>query len=269
MVQYCSADCQKAHRPQHKRECKKRAAEIFDESLFKQPPQKEDCPICFLTIPSMSTGRKYQMCCGKIICSGCIHAVDKMDGDIKCPFCRIPTHTSDEELRERVNKRVEVDDAEAIFNLGCYYYNGERGIPQDCDKALELWHRAGELGSANGYHNIGCAYLKGDGVDSDMEKAKHYYELAAIGGDVSARYNLGCIEEQKGNMNRALKHHIIAVGCGLDESLKEIRQFYINGYATKDDYAEALRAHQNYVGGIKSPQRDEAAAFNSKKLRYY
>src|SRR6056300_476560 len=49
MVQYCSVDCQKAHRPQHKRECKKRAAEIFDKDLFKQPPQKEDCPICFLT----------------------------------------------------------------------------------------------------------------------------------------------------------------------------------------------------------------------------
>ena len=47
MVQYCSAACQKAHRPQHKRVCKKRAAEIFDEALFKQPPLNEDCPICF------------------------------------------------------------------------------------------------------------------------------------------------------------------------------------------------------------------------------
>ena len=52
-----------------------------DIALFQQPPLNEDCPICFLTIPSMSTGSKYKTCCGKIICSGCIHAVKMMDSD--------------------------------------------------------------------------------------------------------------------------------------------------------------------------------------------
>jgi hypothetical protein len=27
-----------------KNECKQRAAEIYDEALFKDPPAKEDCP---------------------------------------------------------------------------------------------------------------------------------------------------------------------------------------------------------------------------------
>ena len=36
-------------------------------------------------------------------------------------------------------KRVEMDDAEAIYNLGCYYRDGRRGLPQDLDKALGLW----------------------------------------------------------------------------------------------------------------------------------
>ena len=61
-VKYCSAACQKAHRPQHKKECKKRAAELLDEALFKQPPPDEDCPICFLTLPSLHTGSKYKSC---------------------------------------------------------------------------------------------------------------------------------------------------------------------------------------------------------------
>ena len=33
----------------HKKQCKRRAAE--HEALFKDPPAKEDCPICFLPMP--------------------------------------------------------------------------------------------------------------------------------------------------------------------------------------------------------------------------
>ena len=76
----------------------------------------------------------------------CIHAVAKMDPDAKCPFCRVPpAHTSDEESIERVKKRMEMDDAEAIHNLGCCYAEGGYGMPQDWDKALELGIRRGSL----------------------------------------------------------------------------------------------------------------------------
>ena len=69
MVKYCGRDCQKAHRPQHKNECRLRAAELHDEALFKYPPKDKDCPICFMRMPTLETGRRYQTCCGKLICS--------------------------------------------------------------------------------------------------------------------------------------------------------------------------------------------------------
>ncbi|EJK50901.1 hypothetical protein THAOC_29984 [Thalassiosira oceanica] len=36
LVKYCGVDCQRAHRKQHKKACKKRAAELKDEELYSQ-----------------------------------------------------------------------------------------------------------------------------------------------------------------------------------------------------------------------------------------
>ena len=38
--------------------------------------------------------------------------------------------------------------------------------------------------------------------------------------------------------------------------MKQIEQLYIDGHATNDDYAKALRAYQTYVSEIKRDQRE-------------
>jgi len=174
-----------------------------------------------------------------------------------------------EEATERERKRMKVGDAHAIHNLGCDYREGIRGFPQDHTKALEYWHRAGELGIAKAYVNIGYAYQYGEGVEVDKTKANYYYELGAMKGSINARYNLGLDEEERvGNMERALNHHMIAVRAGDSDSLKEIQDFFSNGHATKEDYTKALQSYQKYLMEIKSDQRDKAAAF-SEDYRYY
>jgi len=273
LVKYCSRECQIAHRPQHKKACKKRAAELHDEKLFKQPPPKEDCPICFLLLPTHHTGYKYMTCCGKRICSGCIHAPlydnqgNKVDNK-KCPFCRTPAARTDEEVIRNEKKRAEANDPQAIYGKGINYRDGICGYPQDNTKALELFHRAGELGDAKSYGCIGNAYYDGQGVEVDETKAKHYWELSAIMGSETARHNLGANEADEGNMDRAIKHWIIAARAGENDSLKKIQDLYSNGHATKEDYMKALQSYQTYLGEIKSRQRDEAAAFDERN-RYY
>ena len=246
---------------------------ISDDELFKPPPLNEDCPICLLRLPLLASGSVYKSCCGKIICDGCHRApvYDNLGNEIsegKCPFCRTPAPYSIEEYNERVQKRVEVGDPKAMFHLGYNYDDGEFGFPQDSAKALELFIRAGELGCDKAYNNVGYAYLNGNGVEIDEKKADHYFKLAAIGGNEVARYNLGSVEEDAGNINRALKHYMIAAEGGDDISLKKIQELYTNGHATKDDYATALRAYQAYLAEIKSPQRDKAAAARAD-YRYY
>ena len=267
---YCNASCKKKHRKQHKKKCEIRVAELHDEALFREPlPEHGDCPICFLLLPSMASGRRYYECCGKIVCCGCIHApVYDNQGKIiagkKCPFCRIPPPTTDKEGAERLEKRMEMGDAYAFGIMGNYYDRGKCGLPQDSAKAIEYWQKAGKLA----YTNIGLAHDNGDGVERDAKMASHYDELAAMEGNVTARHNLGANEYNAGNYDRALKHFMIAVRGGCPHSVKKIQQMYMDGHVTKDDYANALRSYQAYLNEIKSDQRDKAAAF-SESYRYY
>ena len=247
---------------------------ISDEELFKQPPpQYGDCPICFLRLPELRTGWRYQSCCGKVLCSGCVHAPiyddqgNKVDNE-KCPFCRTSFPESEEEWIERTMKRVDSGDPLAINNQGCNYRDGRYGLPVDYTKALELFYRAAKLGDTEAYLNIGYSYENGRGVDVDLKKAKHYYELASMKGNEIARHNLGAKEADAGNWDRALKHWMIAAGSGFNPSLKYIQDFYSNGRATKEDYTKALQAYQKYLSEIKSAQRDDAAAAH-EDYRYY
>ena len=286
-VKYCNAACKKKHRHKHKKDCQdylkqvadkrneelRLAAELHDEKLFKEPPPAEDCPICMMRIPFVNTGWMYKTCCGKRICSGCSYApVYDNQGSIVekvCAFCRVPTgHVSEKEIVIRVEKRIEANDPIAISNRGCEYRDGEFGFQQDHGKALELWHRAAELGYAAAYSAIGYAYDNGEGVEVDKKKATHYFELAAMGGDATARYNLGVFERRLGNMENAAKHYIIAVGSGESDALKAIKSLYLSGHATKEDYTKALQSYQKYLGEIKSEQRDKAAAAD-EEYRYY
>ena len=91
MVKYCNRECQIAHRPQHKKACKKRAAELHDEKLFKDPPPPEDCPICILPLPLNIRRRQFQACCEKVLCDGCVFAMmdaKREEGGelVLCPF---------------------------------------------------------------------------------------------------------------------------------------------------------------------------------------
>ena len=268
MVKYCNRECQIEHRPQHKKECKKRAAVLQDIKLFKQP-LLEDCPICMIPLPSsvLTTGYRYYTCCGKFICSGCIHAVVhavaiRDGGQGPCPFCRTPAATSEEEEFERNKKRAEVDDSFAVYNMGIYYNNGHLRLPRDRAKALELWHRAGKLGCASANYNLGTAYKNGNGVERDEKKAKKYLELGAMKRDAWSRHNLANLEFNAGNHSRALKHYMLSAGGGSQDALTKIQMMKMVGNASDDDYMKALKSYQSHLDEIKSPQRDEAAAFD-------
>ncbi|KAK1746167.1 hypothetical protein QTG54_002774 [Skeletonema marinoi] len=258
-VKYCSADCQKEHRPRHKKECKQRAAALHQESLFKQPSPREECPICCLPLPFKNKEAKFQACCGKLLCAGCICAVHATDERSLCPFCRAP-ETGPSGFLKRLLKRVEADDPIAMFNLGNTTLHGMMSVPKDAKKAAGLFLRSGDLGYAPAYLNLANCYKTGKGVEKDIKKEIHYTELACIGGDILARIKLGEDAWNIGKKQDAIKHFMIGARMGHDNSLSALKVIFSHGDLPKSDFEMVLRAHKEASDEMKSEQRTAAAS---------
>eukprot|EP00985_Skeletonema_marinoi_P003296 scaffold1373_cov134-Skeletonema_marinoi.AAC.6 len=268
LVRYCSDECQNDHRPQHKGACKKRAAELRDEILFKQPESSDlgDCPICCLPLSLDRNLSILNECCGKLICVGCDYANLKreLQGRLqpKCLFCRQPMkkNVEERERNTRMMKRVEANDPVAIYEMG-----GRRHQEGDYEGAFEYLTKGAELGDAGAHYLLSIMYDMGHGVEEDENKRVHHLEEAAIGGHPDARHNLSSFELRNGRMDRAVKHAIIAANLGHDISLGFLKSAYkvgglVGGLISKDDFAATLRAHQAAVDATKSAQREEAEA---------
>jgi len=139
------------------------------EALFKDPPPpKEDCPICFSL-------RRFTSTCnylwkqknitpvverGKSICRGCVDSFCKSLDIGTCLFCKsMRMGKTEEQFFDELMKRVDVNDAGAMYVLANDYRNGNEGLNQDQEKAEELCTKqAAELGSSQAHYHLGTQY---------------------------------------------------------------------------------------------------------------
>ena len=264
LVKYCGVDCQKAHRKQHKKACKQRAAELEDEQLYNQGHERPDgdfCPICTLPIPlPMNDHSVVTFCCIKRICDGCVVAAQKR-GMHDCPFCRTPTPDTDADKVAMIQARVEKKDPDAIYFLGGKYLFGQLGLQKDIQKAVELYTESAELGSIESLYGLGVAYYYGEGVQEDKAKGAEYYRKAAIRGHVESRFRFGDHEGMEENHDRAMRHFLISAKMGHRLSLEMIEEAFKVGMATKEQYTQARKGYQDALEETKSHDRDEAKAY--------
>ena len=259
-VRCCGDNCEEEHQEQHQEECKKRVKELHDNRLFRQPDGScfGECPLCFLPLPLDPEKTAFHSCCSKIICDGCCYANRVQNGSETCPFCREPQpdDEDEEESNKRIMKRVKANDPAAMRFMGT-----ERYHEGDFDSAVEYWTKAAELGDVEAHYQLADSYSKGEGVEKDEEKAVYHYEKAAIGGDPEARHDLGCLEERDGNMEKAVKHYIIAANLGDEKSMKLLWWHYSAGNITKEELDATLRTHHAAINEMKSPEREAAEAW--------
>jgi TPR repeat protein len=184
-----------------------------------------------------------------------------------CAFCKTESACStDKERVEEMMKRVEVNDAGAMSFMGSYYRRGGKGgFMQDQEKAKELLNRAAKLGSKEAHFRLGNIYSGGDpkketGNDyrreGELKKAKFHYEAAAMAGHELARLNIGIIENESGNRERAVKHWIIAASAGQYNAMYNLMILYKHGQLSTNAIEAPLTAYNNSCAEMRSEARD-------------
>ena len=243
---------------------------ITDDILFKQPDSSHTgvCPICLIPLATDGSDYSLSACCSQCICDGCGYANQKREFearlDPKCPFCRHPVPTSQTEGKnvfwKRLIDRVKMDDPVTIGEIGSDYFNA-----RDYRSAFKYWKMATDLGNVQAHYQLSTMYQLGLGVEKSRKMEIYHLERAAIAGHAPARFNLGSIERENGNTERAVKHFIIAATQGDNKSLVKLMVLYEIGVVTDDDFAATIRAHRGAVDATKSPDRNMAAIHKRKQ----
>ena len=222
-----------------------------------------DCPICMVPLPLDLEKSTLKSCCSTAVCSGCDYANLMREMEMRltpsCPFCRKALTDTDEEDDKLRMKRIEANDPVALCQEGIAQH--EKG---DNKRAFEYWTKAAKLGDADAHCRLALLYQLGERFEKDEGGEIYHLEEAAIGGHPIARYHLGWHENNNGNVERAVKHWIIAASQGDGESIKELMDMFKMGFLEKDVLAAILRAQKAAVEATKSPQRETAEEWKGK-----
>ena len=92
---------------------------------------------------------------------------------------------TEQELNSLITK-ADQSDVKAMIKLADHY-RGEG----DFDKAFKYVHKSTLYSYPEGERKLGYYFERGIGCDKDLVKARQYYELAAMHGDIKAKYNIG------------------------------------------------------------------------------
>ncbi|EJK44207.1 hypothetical protein THAOC_37276 [Thalassiosira oceanica] len=226
-------------------------------------PEGHTCPLCCLPIAlPVAKHSALETCCMKRVCNGCLLASYQRGMANTCPFCRTPFQNMDAAILALVQKRVDAKDPKATEYLAQSYYSGDHGLEIDVPRAIELWTEAAHLGDMDAHFKLGVIYYHGvKGAEQDVGRGVRHWQHATIQGHPESRHDLGSHEYDNGNHELGVRHWMISAKMGYERSLNKIKDVFMEGHATKAQYAGALRGYQTALEETKSPQREEAKAF--------
>ena len=152
--------------------------------------------------------------------------------------------TAQQEPVEEIHARAEQGDAEAQYNLGRIYANGE-GVPRNGVEAVRWFRLGAEQGNADAQNGLGVMYASGRGMPQDDAEAVRWFRLAAAQGDGNAQFRLGGMyKDGKGvprNYMEAVRWYRLAADQGHGNAMFTLGTIYKGGEGVLRDEAEAVR----------------------------
>ena len=147
------------------------------------------------------------------------------------------TMLTENELLTLITK-ADQSDVKAMIKLA-EYYRGENEL----DKAFKYVHKSTLYSYPEGERKLGYYYEKGIGCDKDLVKARQYYELAAMHGDVKAKYNIGLFYYHNKQFPQAFNIVKDAATSNHGKAILLLAYFYEHAVGTKQDFNLAFECY--------------------------
>ena len=144
-------------------------------------------------------------------------------------------------------------DVGAIYELGKAYYYGT-GVDTDYDKARTYFELAASIGSNWANYYLGKIYYNGNGVQTDHNKAREYFEKSANTNNIFSTYYLGKIyywgDGVEKNYDKAVEYKNIV----LSGNIYQNQDTSVEEFYSIDDFEQQTK---DYVEELQAKVWDE------------
>ena len=178
-----------------------------------------------------------------IYCRNCNNSLDV--GDLFCTKCGLKV--KDEKLcgnDTKVSKKYEdliscaaEGDPDAMYALGNLLFYG-KNVSRSLEKAVILFEKAANKGSAKAQNKLGSCYIIGEGVEQNLELGLFWIEKASKQGYASAQFNLG---------------NLYFNGLSVEQDFTKAFELFLQAAEQDNDLAEYMIGEYYYYGylGVK------------------
>ncbi len=147
------------------------------------------------------------------------------------------------ETKEQLEARATAGDADAQFELGAMYHDGQGGLVKDLAKAKQWLEKSAAQNNELAQFNLGVMYYTGEGMNQDYARAQQWFDKAAGKGNMRAQFNLGVMnyrgEGMKQDFSKAFDLFTKSAKQGFNEAAFNLGVMYAKGEGTLPDVAQA------------------------------
>ena len=167
------------------------------------------------------------------------------DAQLHIGRCLEEMNASNEEIVAAYKKSAEMGNSEAMYFLGKWCQDGDKGLTVDIQESFRWWKKAAEIGCSQAQCAIGDCYDFGKGAAEDKIEALKWYKRSASKDYIPAVYILGlCYYYGNGirkNKREALRYFRRAAKNEYAAAVCMIGEYYYYGYIVDEDEEEAAK----------------------------